>query len=244
MHVQCAVITVRLIKGRKVLLSAQRLVTVHYSNLQLPKHRIYSNPNTSWLHFVSIGTKPTPQQTSQRLEFSFILAFEISRHRKDVDAVTGELSEQKRSISPGGQLTNFPKSFDAMSQGLGNQQRKRSYSSLSDAQDSDEAHVPQKRVNKIPDTSPKECLLNGLHSLLNEDIQMFGDYQTMDRLSQAQSDFKLRKIPCHVDVAYHHTRSENLKTIKTNGLLSRSERARYFPGVVAFENGTVYGDGI
>ena len=63
-----------------------------------------------------------------------------------------------------------------------------------------------------------------------------------ERLLKAQRDFQNRKVPCHVDIAYHHTRFENLDTIKTDGLLSRTEREQH--KIYTNFNGSAYGDGI
>jgi len=61
-----------------------------------------------------------------------------------------------------------------------------------------------------------------------------------ERLLQAQMDFKNQKLPYHVDIAYHQF--ENLDTIKTSGLLSRSEREQN--NIYTNFNGSAFGDGI
>lgn len=93
-------------------------------------------------------------------------------------------------------------------------------------------------------------LVEGALSLQTEDIKTKGiEIIAQDdiiflaeRFLRAQQDFNERKIPCHVDIAYHHTRSENLQTIQTKGLLSRSEREEQ--NIYSNYNGSVYGDGI
>jgi hypothetical protein len=78
---------------------------------------------------------------------------------------------------------------------------------------------------------------NGIEIIAQDDIIFLAE-----RFMRAQQDFNKRKIPCHVDIAYHHTRSENLQTIQTKGLLSCSERAEQ--NVYSKYNGSTYGDGI
>jgi len=64
-----------------------------------------------------------------------------------------------------------------------------------------------------------------------------------ERLLVTQMDFNNRKIPSHVDIAYHHTSSENLRTIQTDGLLSRFECSqRHITS--SRQHGSAYGDGI
>jgi hypothetical protein len=63
-----------------------------------------------------------------------------------------------------------------------------------------------------------------------------------ERFLDAQKDFKHRNVPYLVDIAYHHTRSENLQTIRTDGLLTHSERQSR--NIHSHYNGSVYGDGI
>ena len=63
-----------------------------------------------------------------------------------------------------------------------------------------------------------------------------------ERLLKAQKDFKGRGLPYTVDIAYHHTQSINLATIKTDGLLSRVEREE--KGINSKFNGSSYGEGI
>ena len=63
-----------------------------------------------------------------------------------------------------------------------------------------------------------------------------------ERLLMAQEDFQNRKIPSKVDIAYHHTQSSNLETIRTNGLLSRREREER--NINSNFNGSARGEGI
>jgi hypothetical protein len=77
----------------------------------------------------------------------------------------------------------------------------------------------------------------GIEIIAQDDIVFLAE-----RFLRAQKDFNDRKIPCHVDIAYHHTRSENLQTRKTNGLLSRSEREQQ--NIYSNFNGSIYGDGV
>jgi hypothetical protein len=63
-----------------------------------------------------------------------------------------------------------------------------------------------------------------------------------ERLRKAQVNFHRRKVPYHVDIAYHHTRTCNLETIQTHGLLSLSEREQQ--QIYSRFNGSAYGDGI
>jgi len=63
-----------------------------------------------------------------------------------------------------------------------------------------------------------------------------------ERLLMAQEDFQNRKMPSKVDIAYHHTQSSNLETIRTNGLLSRREREER--NIYSKFNGSACGEGI
>ncbi len=63
-----------------------------------------------------------------------------------------------------------------------------------------------------------------------------------ERLLMAQEDFKSRNLPYKVDIAYHHTESINLESIKTNGLLSRNEREER--NIRSKFNGSACGEGI
>jgi len=55
-------------------------------------------------------------------------------------------------------------------------------------------------------------------------------------------DFELVGFPTRVDIAYHYTRTENLGTIRVNGLLSKAERSA--SNINSKFNGSTYGDGI
>jgi hypothetical protein len=88
-------------------------------------------------------------------------------------------------------------------------------------------------------------LVDGAIPLQTEDINIIAQddiIRLAKRFLDAQMDFSERNIPIHVDIAYHHTRGENLKTIQSNGLLSHSERK--IQNIVSKHNGSVYGDGI
>ncbi len=63
-----------------------------------------------------------------------------------------------------------------------------------------------------------------------------------ERLLRAQKCSKELNLPWTVDIAYHHTQSINLKTIKTDGLLSLQEREER--NIRSPYNGSVHGDGI
>jgi len=95
-----------------------------------------------------------------------------------------------------------------------------------------------------------EQMLDGLllRSLETYDIQAFrnGKAFLLNRLLKTQENY-LRsdttfRVDCRVDIAYHHTRLENLPTIQRDGLLSKLERAQI--GVDSHYNGSMFGDGI
>lgn len=65
---------------------------------------------------------------------------------------------------------------------------------------------------------------------------------TVERLMEAQAAFGASCRATHVDIGYHYTRNENLKHIKTNGLLTKAERHQR--GVTNNYNGSAHGDGI
>lgn len=101
--------------------------------------------------------------------------------------------------------------------------------------------------NSAESTIPDKAwsLVEAALTMQTESIQMIATddiFFLAERLLEAQMEYKCRGINCYVDIAYHHTRSENLSTIKTDGLLSRNERE----GKLIFShfNGNTYGDGI
>lgn len=90
-------------------------------------------------------------------------------------------------------------------------------------------------------------LVKGLIKLSEqlEEVEMIDHNDVIylaERLLRAQRDFKERNYPSRVDIAYHHTESWNLETIKTNGLLSRGEREQR--KIHSNFNGSAFGDGI
>ena len=66
----------------------------------------------------------------------------------------------------------------------------------------------------------------------------------VERLFHAQNEFRKlgNGVPYHVDIAYHSTLSENLKSIEAQGLLSRREREE--KNIYVKSNGSFYGDGV
>ena len=132
-------------------------------------------------------------------------------------------------------------------------QRKRSYGSLSRNQGPAENTLIAKRRAKedlqmSSSTLGKAwSLVEGAISLETEHIKMIAQDDIIslaERLLIAQTDYSRQNIPVHVDIAYHHTSCKNLKTIITNGLLSRSERKRHLPDVFPQKQGIKHGDGI
>ena len=88
-------------------------------------------------------------------------------------------------------------------------------------------------------------LAEGAISLQTEDIKVVAQDDIVflaERLLKLQEDFQGENIPHHVDIAYHHTIRENLGTIRTTGLLSRSERNE--KQIVTRCNGAALGDGV
>jgi len=88
-------------------------------------------------------------------------------------------------------------------------------------------------------------LVEGAMSLQMEDIKIIAQDDIIfltENLLVAWEDFKRRNIQATIDIAYHHTKSENLATIRTNGLLSREEQKQQH--ISSKYNGSKYGDGV
>jgi len=59
---------------------------------------------------------------------------------------------------------------------------------------------------------------------------------------EVQIEFRQLGLPCTVDIGYHYTRKNNIARIRTDGLLSKSEREA--KNVESAFNGEIYGPGI
>jgi len=64
----------------------------------------------------------------------------------------------------------------------------------------------------------------------------------VERCAEAQGIFRLEEKDTVVDIGYHYTRSDNLPSIQTTGLLTKCERQD--KGIVNNYNGSTYGDGV
>ena len=64
----------------------------------------------------------------------------------------------------------------------------------------------------------------------------------VERLAEAQAVFGFDQKMTHVDIGYHYTRGDNLHNIRSNGLLTRTERRA--KGVDNNYNGSAWGDGV
>ncbi|GKY93857.1 E3 ubiquitin-protein ligase dtx3l [Mayamaea pseudoterrestris] len=62
------------------------------------------------------------------------------------------------------------------------------------------------------------------------------------RMLAKQKEFKSLSICSHVDIGFHWTRHENMKRIRTDGLLTFKERSKR--QIHAKHNGSTYGDGV
>ena len=63
-----------------------------------------------------------------------------------------------------------------------------------------------------------------------------------ERLLEMQAKFCELGRPHEVSIGYHYTKSANMSRIRTNGLLSRSEREARF--IHTITHGSLYGEGI
>ena len=109
----------------------------------------------------------------------------------------------------------------------------------------DDSGVGGQDLEKALQKGKAWLLAEGAASLQNDDIKIIAQDDMMfltERLLMAREEFKRKNIPIDVDIAYHHTRSENLATIRTNGLLSLKEREQQ--GIFSKYNGSAFGDGI
>jgi hypothetical protein len=64
----------------------------------------------------------------------------------------------------------------------------------------------------------------------------------VENMLRAQQEFRDKGLPCAVDIGYHYTQDVNMPKIKTDGLLSRTERDAN--QIESGFNGEVYGPGI
>ena len=174
--------------------------------------------------------------------------------------------ESKSSLPPGMKQTEWPTSItwtisdrdygevtwtriDASSESSCIRKQKRSWQLLNELMKNESI----KRRKEEEELEMKSSVLGKSWDLVEKAIALeTEDFKTIarddilylaKRLLEAQADFKEKKIPCHVDIAYHHTQSANLETIRTNGLLSRNERDQRNVYSTTY-NGSAYGDGI
>jgi hypothetical protein len=61
-------------------------------------------------------------------------------------------------------------------------------------------------------------------------------------LIETQTEFRQANKPFEADIGYHYTKQENMRRIKADGLMSRSDRRSL--GIRAAYNGSSYGDGV
>jgi hypothetical protein len=66
-------------------------------------------------------------------------------------------------------------------------------------------------------------------------------FQT-EALLQTREEFLAQGKPVRVDIGYHYTRPENMSKIRTDGLLTKSERDT--KGIQSHHHGSAYGDGV
>ena len=97
--------------------------------------------------------------------------------------------------------------------------------------------IPGKALNLVKEAMRVSSQIEDINTIAEDDIVYLAE-----RLLMTQKDFKDRNVPWRVDIAYHHTQSINLKTIKTNGLLSRQEREDR--NICSKFNGIAHGEGI
>ena len=64
----------------------------------------------------------------------------------------------------------------------------------------------------------------------------------LELMIKQQRRFKRNKINTHVDIGYHYTKSETLRHIRTNGLLTLADRKKN--NLEINYNGSAYGDGV
>jgi len=118
----------------------------------------------------------------------------------------------------------------------------------------EEANALMKKRREIEELGMKSSIHGKAWDLVVESMALSSHIEHIDTIAQddmvylaerllmAQEDFKSRGVPSKVDIAYHHTETINLETIKTNGLLSRNEREER--NIHSKFNGSACGEGI
>jgi hypothetical protein len=99
-------------------------------------------------------------------------------------------------------------------------------------------------VEKVLEVVDKLVLENGASSALagisavSKDDMVF----LAERMFDKQDEFRKANKPVTIDIGYHYTTTLSLGRIKTDGLLTKSERAT--SNIGAKNHGSVYGDGV
>lgn len=63
-----------------------------------------------------------------------------------------------------------------------------------------------------------------------------------ERILEKQQEFLKNGIPSYIDVGYHYTHPDNMRKIRSNGLLTLAERKA--KSIHSRNHGSVFGDGI